>query len=100
VTPKHTSKAPRTEPFSVLMPAAVRAKRIRRGTYRLDEDGMLEKRCPRCGEYWPADTEFFYAHADELSSYCRSCNHEHSTRHDPPPQPRAVAPWPAHPEHR
>jgi len=27
---------------------------------RINEDGELEKRCYKCGEWWPADEEFFY----------------------------------------
>ena len=91
MTPKSTSKAPHTEPFSLVVSPLVRAKRLKRGTYRLDEDGMLEKRCGKCREYWPADTEFFYAQCGELSSYCRSCNHEHGLRHEPPPSMAVVA---------
>lgn len=33
-----------------------------------------EKRCARCGEYWPADKEFFYQLPDgRLHSYCHAC---------------------------
>ena len=35
-----------------------------------------EKRCARCGEYWPADEEFFAAcknNKSGLHSYCRAC---------------------------
>jgi hypothetical protein len=77
------------------MSRRLREKRINRGTYRLDETGMLEKRCGRCGEHWPADTEFYYLHGGELSSYCRACNHEHSTRHEVrPTAPAVVSHWP------
>lgn len=34
------------------------------------------KRCPKCGEWWPADREFFYAKKDTasgLQSWCRAC---------------------------
>lgn len=27
---------------------------------RLDEDGQPEKKCWICGDWWPADTEFYY----------------------------------------
>lgn len=27
---------------------------------RVNEDGELEKLCYKCGEWWPADEEFFY----------------------------------------
>ena len=33
-----------------------------------------ERRCVRCGEWWPADEEFFYRLSDgRLHSYCRVC---------------------------
>lgn len=32
-----------------------------------------ERRCVRCGEYWPADTEFFYRRGDGLHSWCKAC---------------------------
>ncbi len=46
------------------------------GLYRLDEDGELEKRCPKCKEYHPADSEFFYAtksEPDGLAAWCKAC---------------------------
>lgn len=36
----------------------------------------LEKRCSRCGEYWPADTGFFLQRAesgDGLHNWCKAC---------------------------
>jgi len=45
-------------------------------TCRLDEDGAVEKFCPRCAEWWPATSEFFYRNAGKnppLHSYCKSC---------------------------
>ncbi len=38
-----------------------------------------EKRCMACGEYWPADTEFFevrIAARDRLSTRCIACAKE------------------------
>lgn len=33
-----------------------------------------ERRCVRCGEWWPADEEFFYRLSDgRLHSYCKAC---------------------------
>lgn len=34
-----------------------------------------QRRCTRCGDYWPADPEFFYTrrHGTELHSWCRAC---------------------------
>lgn len=48
------------------------------GRYQFDEDGELEKRCSHCQEYWPADTEFFFAsahstHRDGLHCMCKAC---------------------------
>lgn len=40
----------------------------------------LEKRCTRCGESWPADTEFFPRDAgrkDGLNAWCKACWSEH-----------------------
>ena len=36
----------------------------------------LERKCSRCGEYWPADTEFFYfqpSASGGLNCYCHDC---------------------------
>lgn len=45
--------------------------------YRVNEDGETEKLCIRCGEWWPADKEFFYLakyHGhDGLSYWCKAC---------------------------
>ncbi|MFA5824781.1 MAG: hypothetical protein WC825_02280 [Gallionellaceae bacterium] len=53
----------------------LKALRFKRGTYRLGEDGELEKRCTKCREYWPADSEFFYAAStgDGLNDCCKAC---------------------------
>ena len=45
-------------------------------TLSFDEDGEVQRRCPRCGEYWPATTEFFGHRRGSglpLTSYCRPC---------------------------
>lgn len=52
---------------------------LAKGRYQFNEDGELEKRCSRCGDYWPADTEFFFAqlhssHKDGLHCMCKDCN--------------------------
>ncbi|GEM_PF-1901852 len=50
--------------------------RFKRGTYRYSELGELEKTCCVCGEWWPADTEFYFAQAsspDGLTPACRAC---------------------------
>lgn len=50
-------------------------QRLKDGRYRQSE-GVLEKRCCTCNEYWPADSEFFYTHKeglDGLRNYCKAC---------------------------
>ena len=45
------------------------------GRYAMTRLG-LERRCTRCGEYWPADTEFFYfqpSASGGLNCYCHDC---------------------------
>ena len=57
----------------------LRASRLASGKYQYDDDGQLEKRCSRCREYWPADSEFFYkgdGDGDGLHCMCISCNVE------------------------
>lgn len=38
-------------------------------------DDELHKRCAKCREYWPADTEFFFAlkGGDGTDNTCRAC---------------------------
>jgi hypothetical protein len=47
--------------------------------YRVTEIG-IEKLCTKCGEYWPADTEFFHLsdtyYGDGLYVYCKACSLE------------------------
>lgn len=46
---------------------------------KLDKDGEPEKWCPRCKEWWPADTEFFFAsrgRGDGLQPWCKACQIE------------------------
>lgn len=45
------------------------------GEQRLDEDGDLERFCPKCEDWWPADREFFYTTGSEgkLHSWCKAC---------------------------
>lgn len=53
-------------------------RRLKEGRYR-QSDGQLEKRCCACGEYWPADSEFFYLHKngpDGLRNCCKACQNE------------------------
>lgn len=51
------------------------AKRSRRHNYRL-VDGLQEKRCGHCHEWFPADTEFFYSYTKGLLSWCKACFNE------------------------
>lgn len=49
--------------------------RLKRGVYAYF-DGELHKRCSKCREYWPADSQFFYASAskdDGLICWCKAC---------------------------
>lgn len=32
-----------------------------------------EIRCSKCGEFWPADTEFFFNSGGTLHSWCKAC---------------------------
>lgn len=53
-------------------------KRLASGAYQHGEEG-LEKRCSKCREYWPADSEFFYAsrgEPDGLIHTCKACYQE------------------------
>jgi hypothetical protein len=40
--------------------------------YRETELGR-EARCARCGEFWPADSEFFYMYKGRPHSWCNAC---------------------------
>jgi hypothetical protein len=49
-------------------------KRLANGKYCYEDD-ELHKQCSRCKDYWPADTEFFYAAkgGDGLNEWCKAC---------------------------
>lgn len=59
-----------------------RAQALKKGNEHLYQQTELgiEKLCPRCKEYWPADTEFFHLssgnYGDGLYTYCRACSME------------------------
>lgn len=38
----------------------------------------VERYCPRCQEYWPADAEFFYTTGSQgrLHSWCKACTND------------------------
>jgi len=42
---------------------------------RFGEEGEMERYCPKCQEWWPADREFFYTTGSkgELHSWCKAC---------------------------
>lgn len=41
----------------------------------------VERYCPRCDEYWPADTEFFHSRPGGLlDAWCRACSNEYRQR--------------------
>ena len=65
--------------FCALHPLPLREKRLETGKFQFAADGTLEMRCPRCGDYWPLDTEFFYASKtrDGHFSWCVACYCEH-----------------------
>jgi hypothetical protein len=66
-------------PVTIYTP--VKAARLARRTdsrsaYQLNGDGDIEKRCGKCKEWWPADTEFFYPKASTsggLHDWCKAC---------------------------
>ena len=52
-------------------------------TTRPDSDGSPEKYCPKCQDWWPADTEFFHRNpstGDGLAYYCKACQNEARAR--------------------
>ena len=62
-------------PFCPPFTPSVIDKRVSAGRFIFTELG-LEKRCSTCGEFFPADTEFFFSQASRpegLSTYCKAC---------------------------
>ncbi|MBF8176954.1 hypothetical protein [Herminiimonas contaminans] len=50
-------------------------RRLKSGIYNYDID-QLQKRCSKCRDHWPADSEFFFAEkcsADGLSEWYKAC---------------------------
>lgn len=53
-------------------------RRLATGQYQLTGLG-LEARCSVCGDYWPADTEFFHLNPSSttgLGARCKACDIE------------------------
>ncbi len=46
-----------------------------------EELGGPVKCCSRCGEWLPADTEFFPRNGPRLSSWCKACWSERKVEH-------------------
>ena len=59
------------------------AGEILHGKHRLREGELgTEKYCNKCSEWWPADTEFFYADGGDptgLYHCCKACYEEYSS---------------------
>lgn len=62
------------------------ARRLETGTLRY-ADAQLEKRCSRCREYLPADTEFFMTTHQgqrlDLHTWCKCCYAERRPYRNP-----------------
>ena len=46
-----------------------------------EEEVGVQKRCTRCGDWWPPDTDFWFLVTKArgrrtLHSWCRACNYE------------------------
>lgn len=54
---------------------------------RVDPELGIEKLCPRCGEWWPLDAEFFYL---SNPAYCKACWVEYHRIRRPNPAFRLV----------
>ena len=52
---------------------------------RITTELGTERRCTRCGDWWPEDADFFPARADRRGaflSWCRACTYERRTHYD------------------
>jgi hypothetical protein len=68
--------------FSPIWPNNLTRNRLNNGIAIFTEAGR-EKRCSKCKEYWPADTEFFYPakrELDGLNPWCKACYRENRSR--------------------
>ncbi|MFN1515293.1 hypothetical protein [Vibrio owensii] len=66
--------------YTPLMKPGFLKRRLFNGRARLDSILGLEKRCPRCNEFWPQDTLFWAecsSRPDGLQTWCKACTAEH-----------------------
>jgi hypothetical protein len=40
---------------------------------RIESELGEEVKCAKCGDFWPADPEFFYLSNGRLHSWCKAC---------------------------
>lgn len=62
-------------PYSPINLATARLNKRYASNYQQTQWG-LEKRCSKCQEYWPADTEFFSPNNGGLHAHCKGCQAE------------------------
>lgn len=61
--------------YSPIWRDSLTALRLQRKSVKFGDAGR-EKRCGKCGDFWPADTEFFYpsmSQSDGLHCWCKDC---------------------------
>lgn len=49
---------------------------IPRNRATIDTELGTEAQCSRCEEFFPADTEFFFASKGKVHSWCKACHSE------------------------
>lgn len=66
--------------YTPIMNPMLMQRRLANGKVIIDDEVGLQKRCPRCKEYWPQDTLFWSPSArepDGLQCRCKACQAEH-----------------------
>lgn len=61
--------------YSPIWPAKILNRRLKNGKAVITDIGR-EKRCPKCKEHWPADTQFYHScpsSTDGLQNWCKAC---------------------------
>lgn len=60
--------------YCPLPPRVIVERRLVTGRFKFTPDG-LQMRCSKCREYWPFDTEFFFASKTPEGAFhwCRAC---------------------------